>query len=60
MVFYDLWSLTSDPCDFCRRQKLEEVEKHETLPPHPNCVQFHRAWEERQHLYIQTELCQMR
>ena len=43
-----------------RRQKLDEVEKHETLPPHPNCVQFHRAWEERQHLYIQTELCQMR
>lgn len=42
-----------------RRQKLEEVEKQEWLPPHPNCVQFHRAWEERQHLYIQTELCQM-
>lgn len=43
-----------------RRQKLTEVEKHERLPPHPNCVRFHRAWEERQCLYIQTELCDMK
>lgn len=42
-----------------RKQKLAEVEKHENLPPHPNCVSFLRAWEERQHLYIQTELCKM-
>ncbi|XP_013407437.1 membrane-associated tyrosine- and threonine-specific cdc2-inhibitory kinase [Lingula anatina] len=41
-----------------RKRKLEEVAKHETLPKHPNCVEFVRAWEERQHLYIQTELCQ--
>ncbi|XP_064602098.1 membrane-associated tyrosine- and threonine-specific cdc2-inhibitory kinase-like [Liolophura sinensis] len=40
-----------------RKRKLEEVAKHETLPPHPNCVRFFKAWEERQHLYIQTELC---
>ncbi|XP_064634588.1 membrane-associated tyrosine- and threonine-specific cdc2-inhibitory kinase-like [Lineus longissimus] len=40
-----------------RRRKLEEVAKHEQLPKHPNCVAFFKAWEERQHLYIQTELC---
>ncbi len=34
--------------------------KHEELPPHPNFVKFYRAWEERQRLYIQIELCQMR
>ena len=44
----------------CRRKKLDEVEKHERLPPHSNCVRFYRAWEERLHLYIQTELCLMR
>lgn len=43
-----------------RRLKLAEVEKHEQLPHHPNCVQFHQAWEEKHKLYIQTELCQMR
>ncbi|KAK6191711.1 hypothetical protein SNE40_003325 [Patella caerulea] len=40
-----------------RRRKLEEVAKHEKLPPHQNCVHFYKAWEERQHLYIQIELC---
>lgn len=43
-----------------RRQKLAEVDKHEQLAHHPNCVQFYKAWEEKQILYIQTELCQMR
>lgn len=42
-----------------RRNRLAEVEKHERLPPHPNCVHFIKAWEERGHLYIQTELCKM-
>ncbi|XP_074660292.1 membrane-associated tyrosine- and threonine-specific cdc2-inhibitory kinase-like [Tubulanus polymorphus] len=42
--------------DRCR--KLEEVAKHEKLKKHENCVRFYKAWEERQHLYIQTELCQ--
>ncbi|XP_032823881.2 membrane-associated tyrosine- and threonine-specific cdc2-inhibitory kinase [Petromyzon marinus] len=42
-----------------RERKLEEVAKHERLEPHPNCVRFVRAWEEKQHLYIQTELCAM-
>ncbi|KAK2147709.1 hypothetical protein LSH36_540g01066 [Paralvinella palmiformis] len=41
-----------------RKRKLEEVAKHEKLPHHPNCVRFYKAWEEKQHLYIQTELCQ--
>lgn len=45
--------------EFDRRQKLAEVEKHERLPQHPNCVQFYKAWEERHLLYIQTELCRM-
>ena len=45
---------------FFRKRKLEEVSKHETLPVHPNCVRFYKAWEEKQHLYIQTELCETR
>ena len=44
----------------CRQQKLAEVEKHETLASHPNCLRFVNAWEERGLLHIQTELCQMR
>jgi membrane-associated tyrosine/threonine-specific cdc2-inhibitory kinase len=40
-------------------RKLEEVLKHEELPPHPNCVRFYRAWEEKERLYIQIELCDM-
>ena len=43
-----------------RKRKLEEVAKHEKLPKHPNCVRFVKAWEEKCHLYIQTELCQAR
>lgn len=43
-----------------RELKLNEVNKHETLPKHPNLVNFVRAWEERFRLYIQTELCQFR
>ena len=42
-----------------RRRRLDEVKKHEELPYHKNCVQFIKAWEERQRLYIQTELCVM-
>ncbi|XP_071037189.1 membrane-associated tyrosine- and threonine-specific cdc2-inhibitory kinase [Parasteatoda tepidariorum] len=40
-----------------RSRKLQEVQKHEKLPYHPNCVKFYSAWEEKQILYIQTELC---
>lgn len=43
-----------------RELKLAEVEKHEKLAHHPNCVRFHKAWEERHKLYIQFELCLMR
>ncbi|XP_022102187.1 membrane-associated tyrosine- and threonine-specific cdc2-inhibitory kinase-like [Acanthaster planci] len=42
-----------------KRRKLEEVHQHETLSRHPNCVEFFKAWAEKGHLYIQTELCQM-
>lgn len=40
-----------------RDRKLQEVAKHEQLPKHPNLVEFFRAWEEKQRLYIQIELC---
>ncbi|XP_075527795.1 membrane-associated tyrosine- and threonine-specific cdc2-inhibitory kinase-like isoform X1 [Dermacentor variabilis] len=40
-----------------RRLQLQEVAKHELLPPHPHCVRFIKAWEEDYRLYIQTELC---
>ncbi|XP_033628353.1 membrane-associated tyrosine- and threonine-specific cdc2-inhibitory kinase-like [Asterias rubens] len=42
-----------------KRRKLEEVHQHETLTRHQNCVEFFKAWAEKGHLYIQTELCQM-
>lgn len=42
-----------------KRRRLEEVNKHESLSKHPNCVEFHKAWAEKGHLYIQTELCKM-
>lgn len=40
-----------------RREKLQEVQKHELIPPHPNLIHFVKAWEERGRLYIQTEMC---
>jgi membrane-associated tyrosine/threonine-specific cdc2-inhibitory kinase len=40
-----------------RDRKLQEVAKHEQLPKHPNLVEFFMAWEEKQRLYIQIELC---
>ena len=40
-----------------RTRRLGEVQKHEQLPKHRHCVEFIHAWEEYQHLYIQTELC---
>ncbi|XP_069694125.1 membrane-associated tyrosine- and threonine-specific cdc2-inhibitory kinase-like isoform X2 [Periplaneta americana] len=43
--------------EFDRKLKLEEVRKHELMPKHKNCVQFIRAWEEDDYLYIQLELC---
>ena len=33
-------------CSF-RKYKLEEVNKHESLKCHRNCVRFFKAWEER-------------
>lgn len=45
--------------DFDRKQKLEEVHKHEQIQGSKNCVKFYRAWEERQFLFIQAELCEM-
>jgi len=45
--------------DFDRKQRLQEVNKNEKIAGHPNCVSFHKAWEEENYLYIQTELCEM-
>eukprot|EP00058_Branchiostoma_floridae_P020304 XP_002605794.1 hypothetical protein BRAFLDRAFT_121900 [Branchiostoma floridae] len=44
--------------EYDRKRKIGEAYRLEKLRRHPNCVQFYKAWEERQHLYIQTELCQ--
>ncbi|KAG1692274.1 Membrane-associated tyrosine- and threonine-specific cdc2-inhibitory kinase [Nymphon striatum] len=44
--------------DWDRRRKLEEVQKLEQLPKHPNCIKFIKAWHEHEQLYIQTELCE--
>jgi membrane-associated tyrosine/threonine-specific cdc2-inhibitory kinase len=41
-----------------RDQKLKEVRFHETLATHRNILKIIHAWEERERLYIQTELCQ--
>jgi len=40
-----------------RLRKLQEVRNHQTLPPHPNCVNYYDSWEEDGYLYIQVELC---
>lgn len=40
-----------------REEKLNEVCKHEQLPDHDHLVKLHCAWEEKQRLYIETELC---
>jgi len=40
-----------------RARKLEEVRKHQFLPPHSTIVKFHRSWEEQGRLYQQFELC---
>ena len=45
--------------DFDRKQRLEEVNKSECIQGHKNCVYFHKAWEELEYLYIQSELCEM-
>jgi len=41
-----------------RARKLEEVRKHQFLPPHSNLVRFYHSWEEKARLYQQFELCQ--
>jgi membrane-associated tyrosine/threonine-specific cdc2-inhibitory kinase len=39
-------------------QKLKEVRFHEALATHRNILKIIHAWEERERLYIQTELCE--
>lgn len=43
---------------FSRDQKLKEVRFHEALATHENILKIIHAWEERERLYIQTELCE--
>lgn len=40
-----------------REERLNEVRKHEQLPKHEHLVELFCAWEEKQRLFIQTELC---
>eukprot|EP00092_Neocalanus_flemingeri_P036583 GFUD01039832.1.p1 GENE.GFUD01039832.1~~GFUD01039832.1.p1 ORF type:complete len:603 (+),score=176.77 GFUD01039832.1:64-1872(+) len=42
-----------------RARKLEEVRKHQFLPPHSNLVRFYHSWEEKARLYQQFELCKV-
>ena len=41
-----------------RKEKLEEVRKHQFLLPHTNCVRFYQSWEDSGRLYQKFELCQ--
>jgi hypothetical protein len=50
LLFFSLKLNSSD-------QKLKEVRFHETLATHRNILKIIHAWEERERLYIQTELC---
>ncbi|PIC51128.1 hypothetical protein B9Z55_001767 [Caenorhabditis nigoni] len=42
---------TGDP------NKFKEIEMLHILPHHPNLLRFHKAWLEKDFIYIQTELC---
>lgn len=42
-----------------RERKFAEVKAFELIPLHPNILHFEQAWEEKGHLFIQTELCQI-
>jgi len=42
-----------------RQEQQHEVLMHERIPKHENLIEFISAWEERDLLYIQTELCEM-
>ena len=40
-----------------RAEYLREVELANALPPHPNVVEYYRAWQESQVFCVQMELC---
>ncbi|XP_036336926.1 membrane-associated tyrosine- and threonine-specific cdc2-inhibitory kinase-like [Rhagoletis pomonella] len=40
-----------------RQERLEEVRRYEQFSGHANFVQFYRAWEQNERLYMQMELC---
>ncbi|GAB0087995.1 Membrane-associated tyrosine- and threonine-specific cdc2-inhibitory kinase [Sergentomyia squamirostris] len=41
-----------------REERLVEVKRHEEFSHQEHCVTLYRAWEERDRLYLQMELCQ--
>ncbi|CEO97378.1 unnamed protein product (mitochondrion) [Plasmodiophora brassicae] len=41
-----------------RESYLREVHALKLIPPHPNVVEYYRAWQEEGHLIIQTGLCE--
>lgn len=41
-----------------REERLMEVKRHEEFSGHQHCVTLYMAWEEKDRLYIQMELCQ--
>ena len=40
-----------------RAEFLREVELANNMPPHPNVVEYYRAWQEAQIFCVQMELC---
>ena len=40
-----------------RAEQLKEIETANKMPPHPNVVEYYRAWQEAQVFYVQMELC---
>ncbi|XP_067613632.1 membrane-associated tyrosine- and threonine-specific cdc2-inhibitory kinase-like [Eurosta solidaginis] len=43
--------------EYYRQERLEEVRRYEQFSGHANFVQFYRAWEQNDRLYMQMELC---
>ena len=39
-----------------RERKFKEVQRHQALPPHPNCVMFIQAWEEDGYLDLKPSV----
>jgi len=40
-----------------RAEYLREVQLANSMPPHPNVVEYYRAWQDAAFFYVQMELC---